>query len=282
MSTFTITLHGTRGSAPAPGKEFCHYGGHTSCVSVKAGDRLLILDAGTGIIPLGQKIVDDNVQYVDIFLTHAHYDHVQGLPFFAPILIAGKQIILWYAGCPEIDDGSALTKQIFSAPFLPFGVSDIPSHLDFRNLSSEGEVINLSDDIRLRTLPVNHPGGCLAIKIEAFDKSFVYAPDFEHDGGLWDERLVAFIEGATFAALDATYTAAEYESHKGFGHTFWAKSINLGETANLQKWALVHHHFARPDDQMDEIATQVGKANKNVILARDGMTFDLLAVDHDK
>lgn len=280
MSQFKITLHGTRGSAPAPGREFCHYGGHTSCVSVKAGDRLLVLDAGTGAIPLGQSLVEDNVECVDIFLTHAHYDHVQGLPFFAPLLSAGKKIVLWYAGCETIEDGETLTRKIFSAPFLPFGIYDIPSHLEFRSLSRNGETLKLPGGVTMRTLPVNHPGGCLAIKVEAFGKSFAYAPDFEHDDGLWDERLVDFIDRSTLAALDATYTAAEYESHKGFGHTFWEKSVDLGERADLQKCALVHHLFSRSDNQMQKIAAQVSQANESFFLARDGMAYDLMAAEY--
>ena len=273
-------MHGTRGSVPAPGNAVSLYGGHTPCVSVRVGDRLVVLDAGTGIIPLGQQLVEDDVQSVDIFLTHAHYDHIQGLPFFAPLLSPGKRIVLWYAGDDTLEDGSELAERIFSPPFLPFRVSDIPSRLDYESLCRQGETISLSEDITLRTMPVNHPGGCLAMRIDAFGKSFVYVPDFEHDDGPWDERLSAFMEQASFAVLDATYTSGEYEARKGFGHTCWEKCIALGEGAKLQEWVLFHHLFDRPDDQMQEIAAQVSQVNSNVRMARDGMTYDLLAADY--
>lgn len=276
MPQFEVTLHGTRGSVPAPGKDFILYGGHTSCVSVKVGDRLIVLDAGTGIIPLGQKLIKENTRTVDIFLTHAHYDHIQGLPFFAPLLNSGKTITLWYAGCGALQDGAGLMDHVFSAPFLPFNVSDIPSRLEYQNLFRQGGAISLSEDITLRTIPVNHPDGCLAMRVEAFGKSFVYAPDFEHDDGPWDADLLAFIDQASFAVLDATYTSHEYEDRKGFGHTFWEKSIVLGEDANLQKWALFHHLFTRSDDQLQQIDAQVSQINSNVRLARDGMTYDLM------
>lgn len=273
-------MHGTRGSVPAPGKDFSLYGGHTPCVSVRVGDRLVVLDAGTGIVPLGQRLIEENVSSVDIFLTHAHYDHVQGLPFFAPLLSPGKRIVLWYAGSGTSENGADLVERIFSPPFLPFGLSDIPSRLEHEGLCRQGGAISLSEDITLRTMPVNHPGGCLAMRIDAFGESFVYAPDFEHDDGPWDDGLSAFIERASFAVLDATYTAGEYEDRKGFGHTCWEKSIALGERANLRKWVLFHHLFSRTDDQMQEIAAQVSQANSNVQMARDGMIYDLLASDY--
>ena len=263
MPKFEVTLHGTRGSVPAPGKEFVLYGGHTSCVSVKIGDRLIVLDAGTGIIPVGQKLIEDSVRTVDIFLTHAHYDHIQGLPFFAPLLSPEKTIILWYAGCDALKDAAGLTDHIFSAPFLPFKISDIPARFEYQNLFRQGGSISLSEDITLHTTPVNHPDGCIAIRIEAFGESFVYAPDFEHDDGPWDEDLLAFIDQASFAVMDATYTASEYTDRKGFGHTFWEKNVALGERANLQKWVLFHHLFTRSDGQMQEIDAQVSQVNSN-------------------
>lgn len=280
MSQFEVTLHGTRGSVPAPGKNFALYGGNTPCVSVKVGDRFIVLDAGTGIIPLGETLIENDVQTVDIFLTHAHYDHIQGLPFFAPLLAPEKKAIIWYAGSDALEGGAKLMERLFAAPFLPFNISDVPSRLEYQDLFREGGAISLSRDITLRTMPVNHPDGCLAIRIEAFGKSLVYAPDFEHDNGPWDDKLLSFIDQASFAVLDATYTSSEYEGRKGFGHTSWEKSVALGESANLQKWVLFHHLFNRPDLQMQEIESRLLQKNGNVRLARDGMTYDLMAAEY--
>lgn len=235
-----------------------------------------MLDAGTGIVSLGLEIIQDDPRPIDIFLSHIHYDHIQGLPFFAPLFNRGSDITLWFTGCDAIPDSAALMDRIFSKPFLPFEVSDIPAKIKCQTLSENGSFIKLSHDFQLQTLPVNHPDGCVAIRIDAYGKSFVYAPDFEHDDGPMDEALVKFMTKSSFAVLDATYTSAEYLNHKGFGHTFWEKSIDLGEAAKLKQWVLFHHLFTRSDREMCQIDTQVMQENGNVRLARDGMKYDLL------
>lgn len=276
MPKFEVHLHGTRGSTPAPGKDFIQYGGNTACVSVQFHDRIVVLDAGTGIVPLGQELIKGDPRPIDILLSHTHYDHIQGLPFFAPLLNKTSDITLWYTGCDAIPESSSLLNHIFSKPFLPFEVSDIPATIKCRTLFNQGNSMKLSEDIQVRTLPVNHPDGCVAICIEAYGKSFVYVPDFEHDDGPMDDALVNFMHRASFAVLDATYTSSEYVTYKGFGHTFWEKSVSLGEAAKLKRWVLFHHLFTRTDQEMRRIDSQVMRSNESVRLARDGMRYDLL------
>lgn len=269
MDQFEVTFYGTRGSAPAIGPDFCKYGGNTACVSLEIADRLFILDGGTGIIPLGQKLKSSQTRALDIFITHGHYDHIQGLPFFAPFMMEEFDVTIWYAGSSGAEDSQALLDQIFQAPFLPFSLKDIPAKLHYKVLPKQGHLI-LDNGVCLKTMPLNHPGGCTGLRFEAYGQSFVYAPDFENDDGLEDAQLEAFLSKADFAVLDATHTSQDYPQYQGFGHTSWEKTLEIAQKADLARWAFFHHHHRRTDLELDEITRRAHIIDDRTIMAKDG------------
>jgi phosphoribosyl 1,2-cyclic phosphodiesterase len=275
MSAFEVTFYGTRGSSPAVGAEFNLYGGNTPCVLINLDGRLLVLDAGTGIIPLGHDISTQKIKTFDIFLTHAHYDHMQGLPFFTPLMDPQVDITLWYAGSQDGRDGEAIVRALFSQPFLPFSLDDVKCNLKFQPLPTNG-CLSLAPGLLLKTISLKHPGGCTGLRFQAKDLSFVYAPDFEHDDDSPSDRdLVAFLSHADFAILDATYTADDYPAYEGFGHTSWVQSMKLAKAASVVRWALFHHAHRRTDAELSQIEKQAKDIDERAFVARDGMTFSV-------
>lgn len=275
MNTFKATFYGTRGSSPAAGSAFATYGGDTSCLALQVNERIFVLDAGTGIIPLGEQVMAAGIKKLDIFITHAHYDHLQGLPFFTPLMGRQVDISLWFAGCESVESSCILVQKVLSAPFLPFSAEDLKCQLIYRALPKVGSV-DLGGGVKLGTMQTNHPGGCTAFRFDAHKRSLVYAPDFEHDNGSLDDALIDFMSEASLAVLDATYTSQEYRVYHGFGHTCWEKSMSLAQRAKLDGWALFHHHHRRPDTELQELERQAHKIDPRAFFARDRLVYDLL------
>lgn len=275
MAGFDVTIQGARGSVPTGGADFSRYGGNTPCLDITIGARRLILDAGSGIVAPGRAMMAAGTRSMDLFLSHAHYDHVIGLPFFAPLMHPEAELTLWYAGCDGARDGPALLEQLLRPPFLPFSPADIRCTLHHGRLPPNGSV-QLDDDIVIATLPLNHPGGCTALRIDALGQSLVYAPDFEQDDGPYDAALVDFMRGATLAFLDATYLPKDYPAWRGFGHSHWRHSQALARRADVAHWVPFHHCFTRTDDQMDVLSTELRDAASNAHLMREGDRLDVL------
>ena len=281
MSRFDVSIQGLRGSVPTGRAEFLRYGGNTACLDIMVGNRRLIFDAGSGIVPLGKELVEQGVTSMDVFLSHAHYDHVIGLPFFAPLMTSGADLTLWYAGCDGAHDGPTLLDELLRRPFLPFSASDIRCTLHHEALAHQGQFF-LDREIAISTLPLNHPGGCTALRIDAFGCSMVYAPDFEHDDGPHDAALVTFMQGATLAFLDATYLPEIYPAQRGFGHSHWQRADALARQAGVTRWVPFHHSFTRTDTEMEVLAHELRDAAPAADLLREGDALDLLLLERSK
>jgi len=271
---FEVTLRGVRGTLPRAVPGGSRYGGHTSCVLMRHGDRVAILDAGSGIVGLGRELMTEGIAAVDILLSHAHYDHVIGLPFFLPLYRRGIEVTLWYAGTPEAPDGRSLLDQLIRAPFLPMGPSDLRCDLRHAVLPMSGS-IDLGGGTMLTTCAVNHPGGAVAMRIDRGGRALVYAPDFEFDDGPMDARLVGLMRGADVALLDCTYLPEDYHHFVGYGHSHWQKALALADRAGVRRMGMFHHDHTRSDERLDTVAALVQTINANAFAAREGMVLDL-------
>ena len=276
MPQFDITIWGSRGSFPAAGAAMRVYGGNTSCVEVRVADRTLVLDAGTGIEALGRALIQRGAPPIDLFLTHGHYDHVMGLPFFAPLHTPDYPVTLHYAGCDAAKDGAALLDQLIDTPFLPFRASDFRGDLRHERLQAPS-IIELGDGCTLSTFSVNHPGGSLAFRLSYAGQSFVYLPDFEHDDGPQDAALISFLQGADLALMDCCYLPQEYPKFKGFGHSHWQRVSELADAADVGKWGAFHHAHTRSDAELDALSQSISEADPRGFVVKEGMTIDLTA-----
>ncbi len=275
MAEFTAHIYGARGTLPTPEPQMAGYGGNTSCVGLRLDRRALILDAGSGIVPLGRRLHDEGLREIDLVISHAHYDHVLGLPFFAPLMDPDVTLRLWFAGTEEAPDGAHLLADLIRPPFLPFRVEELAATIETRALPRSG--VTEIAGARITTTPVNHPGGNTGIRVDHAGASLVYVADFEHDDGPMDADLSALMQGADLALLDCTYTPEDYVQFTGYGHAHWQKCSALVAAAGVRRWGLFHHAHTRTDAELDAIAETVCAQDPRAFMAREGTAFDLLA-----
>jgi phosphoribosyl 1,2-cyclic phosphodiesterase len=289
--TLRFRFWGTRGSIPAPGAHTVRYGGNTPCVEVRAADdELVILDAGTGIRELGRKLVDDakgSRLAGEIFLTHAHWDHVQGLPFFAPLFREESRFVLW-APPGMLDTVTRAVRQQMSPGVFPVTYDELGGTLEIRALSEEG---HRGRGYQLDAFPVQHPGGASAYRLSGGNRrrsALVYISDNELAGGHvpgsvdgWRARLAEFARGATALVHDATYTVAEYQAKRGWGHSTDVDALELALQARVETLVLFHHAPERSDDEVDErVAACAAMARERgamlrVVAAAEGMVITI-------
>jgi phosphoribosyl 1,2-cyclic phosphodiesterase len=267
---FSVKFWGVRGSCPTPGKKTIIYGGNTPCIEVAIGDRILIMDAGTGIRKLGLYIQQNNNELnIDIFITHTHWDHIQGLPFFSPIYKPNNKFTIY--GYKDI--GELITWQ-FQKNFFPIQFNDIKSKIEFKILK-DNSVVNLDDNIRVTTMLTNHGGKNLAYKVESYNKTLCYLGDFEHSEKK-DSTIIDFVKGADLIIYDAKYTDEEYLNYKsGRGHSTWQEGIKLAKAAKADKLALFHHSPFRSDKELKKIEKLSQTVYKDALVAKEGMVINL-------
>ena len=267
---------GVRGSIATPGPTTVRYGGNTPCLEVRAGGKLIILDCGTGLRGLGNALMAQKKPVeADIFFSHMHWDHIQGFPFFTPAFIPGNTFRVYGQNKNDQTVKSVLEGQM-TDPNFPVPLSIMGSALSFHEIQA-GASVQIGP-VKVRTTALNHPGGCLGIRVEHAGGSFVYATDTEHDAlnGEIDANLVDLAQGADALVYDAMYTDAEYRGGKiGWGHSTYAEALRIGKAADVKRLYLFHHDPAHDDDFLD---ARLAEARQNaadddildVEMAREG------------
>jgi phosphoribosyl 1,2-cyclic phosphodiesterase len=276
-SRFQVRYWGVRGSIPAPGPDTIRYGGNTTCLEVVAGDRTFSIDGGTGVRLFGSALLKRLPVDVTFLMTHLHWDHVQGFPFFTPFLVPGNRFTI-YSGRHNGGNIFDVLKQLMAQPAFPISMDAFRSEVQFRFLEA-GDTLRFGDVV-VKTMLLNHPGGVVGYRFEFGDKVFVHASDWEHpDGGILDKAFVEFIRGADVLSVDATYTDAEYNGaagppRKGWGHATHEAALRHGDAAGVGKVLLFHHEQTRTDDEIDDLVATL-LTGRNAVFAREGMVIDL-------
>src|SRR5205823_969066 len=176
---FSLRFWGVRGSIPVASAESRRGGGNTACVEVRCGGRIVILDAGSGIREAGLALREQRAKDVDIFLTHAHWDHIIGLPFFKPLFSSGMGTTVWSGHLAGIMTTRAIVEDLMRAPFLPVGPEVFCGEVDYRDFKA-GEEIQLNGSVLVKTRSLNHPGGAVGYRIEHRGRAIAYITDTEH------------------------------------------------------------------------------------------------------
>jgi phosphoribosyl 1,2-cyclic phosphodiesterase len=280
--SLSLRFWGTRGSIPSPGLSTARYGGNTPCIELRTGaGRLVILDAGTGIRELGRSLLErSNGSAVsgDIFLTHAHWDHIQGIPFFAPLFKKGNRFTIWGSKSLQTSIDRVVRDQMSPVVF-PVSFEELQARIEFQELAEERRTGN---GYEVAAIGVRHPGGALGYRFTTGNvdgHALVYVSDNElssdaryDDSPHWREKLVSFVRGASVLVHDTTYTAGEYRSFVGWGHSTYEQAVELALDADVERLVLFHHRPERTDDEVDRCAE-----NCRALVASRGRHLDIVA-----
>jgi phosphoribosyl 1,2-cyclic phosphodiesterase len=270
-----VRFWGVRGSTPTPQAENMKFGGNTACVEITTpAGECLIFDAGSGIRALGGKLVkaaDGAPIHSSVFLTHFHWDHIQGLPFFAPIYTANNSVA-FHSGRTGRALQDALEGQM-AQPYYPIGLAQVAARRTFRELDSDCD-IEIGGAL-IRPFALNHPQGASGYRIQCGDKVVVYATDYEPGVPEFDALLLAHSRDADILICDAQYTPAEYELHRGWGHGTWLQATALAREAGAKQLVLFHHDPCHDDHAMARIQTEARAEFPETVVAWEGLTADL-------
>jgi phosphoribosyl 1,2-cyclic phosphodiesterase len=269
-----VRFWGVRGSIACPGPDTVRYGGNTSCVEIRCGNRLLVFDGGTGLRALGSELSKSGRRAeLDLFYSHTHFDHIVGLPFFAPCYDARSRIHIWAGHLSGPIGIEAVLNKMMEAPLFPIPMDIFAARVRFTDFAA-GEVLTPHPGIRLQTAPLNHPNGATGYRLEYAGKSVAYVTDTEHRPEGPDTHILDLVDGADVMIYDATYTDAEYPAHKTWGHSTWQEGVRLAELARVKTLVLFHHDPAHDDDFMDRVAGDARHARAGTIVAQEGMVLE--------
>ena len=307
MSEFKVKFRGVRGSFPVADKKFLKYGGNTSCVEVNVGGHVIILDAGTGIVGVGDELMESYIAssvevqnrkpvYATVLLSHIHQDHLMGLTFFKPIHIKSTKLMVFGPNSVETKLSQDLSNLVFGKSF-PLDLGDIACTLDIQGLSDDVAIlikpnekpalIKLSeaaqgeDDILITFYKsyVHPQNGVMIYKISYKGKTLVYATDKEcYFGG--DKKFISFAKNCDLLIHDAQYTTEDYLSphspKQGYGHSTYDMAIEVMKQAAAKSLVFFHYDPSYDDTKLSRIGEHYMSCDKNIFMAYEGLEFDLI------
>ncbi len=302
----SVRFWGDRGSIPCPGPSTVKYGGNTSCLEIRADDRLVIIDLGTGIKPLGDWLMANDFKRgpidADIFITHTHWDHIMGFPMFTPIFIPSTKLRIRGPVSYEDDSLESIIGAQLSYRYWPVRQSELAAQIEYDQLK-ETE-LDLGGGLKVLTKYLNHPILCLGYRFEYKGSSIVTAYDTEPFRNLFptdpddpsydreaavegeavakeeNEKMLRFFRNADILIHDTQYTNKEYEAGKqGWGHSTYEYAINSAHKADVKKLILFHHDPNRVDGELEKLessyrARVAGRSALQLMMAREGLMVE--------
>jgi phosphoribosyl 1,2-cyclic phosphodiesterase len=270
---FAIKFWGVRGSIACPSPQHVRYGGNTSCVEVILGDRRFILDAGTGIRPLGKEMLNADVRDIYLLLSHTHWDHINGLPFFRPAYDRHRRMHIYAGHLRDHGGVEKVLSQQMHEPVFPVPLDAMQAIVECEDFDA-GDAFNLAADVRVRTAPLNHPNGATGYRIDYGGRSACYVTDTEHVPGSPDVNILELVEGADLVIYDCSYTEDELPKRRGWGHSTWNEGVRLCRMAGARRLAIFHHDPDHEDDFMDLLGQEAKATWDGAFVAREGMVID--------
>jgi phosphoribosyl 1,2-cyclic phosphodiesterase len=291
-----VKFWGVRGSIPTPGWATQRYGGNTSCVEIRTDDARFICDGGSGIRELGASLLREaagSPVAANLLFSHAHWDHIQGFPFFGPAYLKSSRLTVYGTGAGDDKMVQLLSGQMTSDDYFPVRFSDLGAVIQSASLTSGA---NLVDGVQIRSHPVFHPGGSTSFRFDAGGRRVVFATDNELDLVLENAEeaaadpeapricppeLVDFVRGADLLIADGQYTDLEYKSRVNWGHSRATTLVDLAAQANVRRVAVFHHDPMQVDADVErKIAACVSRANRmgvnvDIFAAREGFEIKL-------
>jgi phosphoribosyl 1,2-cyclic phosphodiesterase len=301
----SVRFWGVRGSIPCPGAATVEFGGNTSCLEIRADEKLVVIDFGTGIKPFGDWLMANDFKKgpinADFFITHTHWDHMMGFPMFTPLFIPTSKLRIRGPVSYEDETLESIISAQLSYRYWPVRASELSAKIEYDQIKETS--IDLGDGLWVTTKYLNHPILCLGYRFEYKGKTIVTAYDNEPFRNLFptdpddpsydeeaaiegelvakeeNEKLLRFFLGADVLVHDAQYTEKEYGGHLGWGHTSYERAINSSHKARVKKLVLFHHDPNRNDEELRRLENEYrakvcGKSSLELMMAREGLTVE--------
>jgi len=271
-----IKFWGVRGSTPTPQAENMRYGGNTSCVEVRLGDQIYIFDCGTGFRVLGHELEREfgpRPFNAHVFVSHFHWDHIQGMPFFRPFYNSvGSQFVFHSSGRTRRLE-QVMAEQM-AAPYFPVNLDQMKAKRNFYDI--ENGCLPMTDGVQIRTAYLNHPQGCMGFRLETKEGIVVYATDNEPGDVLFDKNVRKLAEGADILIYDAQYLPDEYAARRrGWGHSHWREAVNVVMESGAKELILYHHDPEHTDAIVDQVVADARNYYPKVRAASEGLEIQL-------
>jgi len=271
----SVTFWGVRGSIASPGPSTQRYGGNTPCIEIQCDDHTVIIDAGTGIRPLGVKLAQEGKgNILDLLFTHTHMDHLVGLPFFAPAYNPQNTIRFWAGHLLPERSLEGACHHLMSDPLFPVPPDVFQAKVSFIDFD-ENSTISLTPEITVKTAPLDHPGRATGYRIEFAGKSIAVVTDTAHVPGDPNSNALKLMHDADIVIYDAMFTEEEFKDRPDWGHSTWEEGIKLANMAGSKQLVLFHHDPSRTDEEMDKIVSEASKRRPGTIAALEGETLTL-------
>lgn len=266
---FGLEFFGCRGSTPVSRSSVLKYGGNTTCIAVYAGERLLIVDCGTGLAGLQTALFQSGRYHsADILVTHSHWDHVQGIPFFSP-LFSPENVFTFYSEMREGRTFSQQLEQLMAPPLFPIRAASLGAQITYREITC-GETLELGG-VCVQTARLTHPNTCTGFRVYYGEKSVCVVGDYEHGG----RDVYAFAQGADVVIYDAQYQDEEYERKKGWGHSTWREGCKLAQACGVKQLYLTHHDPSRSDAELEVMEREAQQVFSNSRFAFEGLRAEI-------
>jgi len=253
-----------------PGPSTLEFGGNTSCVELEGTNDVVLFDGGTGLRAAGVDISTRGATRIHLFLTHFHWDHIQGIPFFAPLFESASHITI-YSSSFSASLRESL-RVLMSAPYFPVAFDEVSARVELVDIGTNAvDVCGVS----VRPFEVYHPQGACAYRVECDGASFVFAPDREHGDARLDQVFREQARDATVLVISSQYTPEEYEAHRGWGHSTWLESTRMAQAVGADSLVLFHHDPSHSDEVLHRIETDARREFADTFLAKEGWAFEL-------
>jgi phosphoribosyl 1,2-cyclic phosphodiesterase len=298
----TVRFWGVRGSIPCPGPDTVIYGGNTTCLEIRADTRLIIVDLGTGVRPLGDFLMaNDFKKYgkinADVFVTHTHWDHILGFPMFTPVYVPGNELRITGPVSFENDSLKSVIETQLSYKYWPVRAGELAAHIEYNQIKET--TLDLGGELSVTSKFLNHPVLCLGYRFDyqgssiavVFDhepfrnlfsadpKKTDFDPDTAKEGETAaaeeNEKISQFIRNADILIHDTQYTQLEYQKHIGWGHASFDHAVEAANGNDIKKLVFFHHDPAHTDRELEQLEKQYSdKTTAEVIMAKEGITLE--------
>jgi phosphoribosyl 1,2-cyclic phosphodiesterase len=264
-----VKFWGVRGSIPTPTAQNMGVGGNTSCLEVRLpGGEVIIVDGGTGARPLGQALAAEAAgkpSNLHLFLTHFHWDHIQGLPFFQPLYSKENSVTFYSMKSPEVTQD--ILEGQMDVPYFPVDFRFLPAKRSFVGVM--GQTFHFGE-VEVRNFPLHHPQGCHGYSFSYRGRKLVFASDLEHGDPVLDAILLKEAHDADILIYDAQFTSEEYEKRHGWGHSTWLQATEVANQTGAKKLLLFHHDPSHSDETLHGILDDARAQFKETYLAIEG------------